>query len=178
MGPAAGAQASPGCQWRTCSLRVSGQSRGHGTALHAEQQPEPLPPDALPLQPVAISIATVNHVPAFLPAALPCSWIFSRHCIFSQQRLQELLRLLVPGTLRVKGVFRVAVGTWVAASAAPGAAAVTVPATAGAAADVAIGDSWAAHTQEAADWKAPACSRQQAAGRRGRQPAQNTLCTS
>jgi hypothetical protein len=72
--------------------------------------------------------------PAYLPSALPCSWIFSRDCIFSQQTLQQLLCLLVPGTLRVKGVFRVAASTWVAASAAPGPAAVAAQATAGVAA--------------------------------------------
>lgn len=60
---------------------------------------------------------------------LPCSstrcrsWIFHRDCIFDKSRLQALLRLLEPRTLRLKGVFRVSSKTWVAISAAPAAAA-------------------------------------------------------
>jgi len=55
-------------------------------------------------------------------SALPHSWIFHRDCIFDRSRLQALLQLLVPRTLRLKGVLRVASATWVAVSAAPGAA--------------------------------------------------------
>ena len=66
---------------------------------------------------------------------LPCrSWIFHRDCIFDKSRLQALLRLLEPRTLRLKGVFRVSSKTWMAVSAAPAhAAAAAASCSAGAA---------------------------------------------
>ena len=71
-----------------------------------------------------------------------CGWVFHRDCVFSRQRLLELLPQLVAATLRAKAVLRVGPKTWVAVSAAP--SHMHAPAAAAVAADAAPADAAAA----------------------------------
>lgn len=74
----------------------------------------------------------------FIYAAPNCSWVFHRDCVFSRQRLLELLPPLVDATLRVKAVLRVGAKAWVAVSAAPAHAPAAADAAAGTAAAPAV----------------------------------------